>query len=152
MGCHRRTLPLLLLAPLFLTLSGCDSFHSPTEPASLRSVHLSAHNHSATALWVRPVAEYQGFELRPGASMEFKTIRSTYPSISPADDQFHVLLPTDDGTIPTAVWATVQYHIDEVRPKPDLYIAVNMSIDAARSLVVTSNHPDLFHVVRVSYP
>lgn len=152
MRCHRRTLPLLLLAPIFLTFTGCDSSDSPTEPVFRTSVHLSASNASAEALWFRRFGPSSVFELRPGAPMEFWMTRSTGSWISPADGQFDVLLPPADGTAPTAAWATVQYHVDGVRPGGDLYITVYISIDASRSLVVTSDNSELFHVVGVSYP
>lgn len=152
MRCHRCTLPLLLLAPIFLTFTGCGSSDSPTEPAFRTSVHLSVSNASAEALWFRPLGLFRAAELRPRASMEFRMTRSTGSWISADDGQFDVLLPTDDGTAPTAAWATVQYHVDGVRPSPDLYITVYISIDASRSLVVTSDNSELFHVVGVSYP
>ena len=84
--------------------------------------------------------------------MGFSMTRSTGSWISADDGQFDVLLPMDDGTAPTAAWATVQCHVDGVRPSPDLYITVYISIDASRSLVVTSDNSELFHVVGVSYP
>lgn len=152
MRCHRRTIPLLLLAPIFLTFSGCDSSDSPTEPVFRSSVSLSASNASAETLWFRRWGPSSVFELRPGASVEFWWTRSTGTWISPADGQFDVLLPMADGTVPGAAWATVQYHVDGVCPSSDLFITVYLSIDASRSLVVTSDNPELFHVVRVTYP
>ena len=147
-------LSLLPIASLALFINGCGSSDSPTEPAGITiryGVHLVGENASAGSLWLnkwtgtgfsRPV------QVPPGASVEMDRLPI---SVEVRGGRFLIYRPDDDGPAPIEVWAEIEYNLSAVKSDADLALAVRISVDGAGALVVTSDRPELFHLVQIHY-
>lgn len=144
----------LLLIGLVLSPWGCTSSETPTEPDTRSALHLVGQNSSSTTIglhkWVEGGTLYP-IEVLPGSSVEFQRWRNV-GRVTGAS--FFVFLPSAAGPAPFSVWAQVQYNLDVPvsEQASDLSVNVRVSIDPTGSLSVTSDHPEVFRVVQITYP
>lgn len=146
---------LLLLVPVLpILLSGCTSSETPTEPSSSATVHLVGQNASASTIGLHKWTGGETLvpvEVLPGSSVEFQRWH-TVGQVHGAT--LFVFLPSTSGPFPFSLWAQVEYDLaipSDARANA-LTVNVRVSIDPSGSLSATSDRPDVFQVVRVSYP
>jgi hypothetical protein len=149
-------LSLLSLASLALFINGCGASDSPTEPTEPTyhlGVHLIGENLSAGPLWLNKWTG-TGFsipvQVPPGTSVEMDRLPS---NVELRGGRFLVYRPDVDGPAPIEVWAEVEYNLSAVKsnPEADLALSIRISVDGAGGLLVTSDHPEIFHLVQIRY-
>lgn len=144
-------LSLLPLASLALFINGCGSSDSPTEPTYHRGVHLIGENLSAGPLWLN---EWTGtgfsvpVQVPPGTSVDMDRFPS---NVEVRGGRFLIYRPDNDGPAPIEVWAEIEYNLSAVKSDADVAIAVRISVDGAGGLLITTDRPEVFHLVQIHY-